>query len=263
MAEDSSSSASRSSPAPTRPCSAWSPQTPPTRPTHASQTRPAWSEPCSGCSGGCERRDRVSCRGQGRSVRSTPRCRVGRSRREAQARRGSWGRSEDDVGRSVSAGPRRHDTADPPGIGSVPRRRCIRARSPEAPRTKAVEHGHRGEYTDPMSWTGRHARAIGQAAEAGSRVSTSRDRSDGADLSLANARVHGRCRSVERGLENLLEIIHGLPSSRGRAPVSDCRVTRSRKVRGDRITTDPYRGSVKSRLLPVIRTAPPAVAVAR
>ena len=49
----------------------------------------------------------------------------------------------------------------------------------------------------------------------------------------------------------------------GRLHMSGTHVIRSRKVRGDSTSTEPYRGSVKSRLLPVIRTAPPAVAVAR
>lgn len=39
--------------------------------------------------------------------------------------------------------------------------------------------------------------------------------------------------------------------------------TLSRKARGENTSTDPYRGWVKSRLFPVIRIAPPDVAVAR
>lgn len=38
---------------------------------------------------------------------------------------------------------------------------------------------------------------------------------------------------------------------------------RSRNRRGDKISTGPYRSCVKSRVLPVIRIAPPAAAVAR
>ena len=40
-------------------------------------------------------------------------------------------------------------------------------------------------------------------------------------------------------------------------------VVPSRKVRGGQTSTDPYRGSTKSRVLPVIRIASPAAAVAR
>ena len=122
--------------------------------------------------------------------------------------------------------------------------------------------GYGGRWFGPGWGQARRRRVAGESRGAGYGCARLQARR-AADPSLANARAHGRCRSVERGPENLLAIIHGLPSSRGWAPVSDCRVTRSRKVRGDRITTDPYRGSVKSRLLPVIRTAPPAVAVAR
>ena len=40
-------------------------------------------------------------------------------------------------------------------------------------------------------------------------------------------------------------------------------VTLSRKARGDKTLTEPYRGRIRSRLFPVIRIAPPDVALAR
>ena len=59
-----------------------------------------------------------------------------------------------------------------------------------------------------------------------------------------------RCQDIDHALSSMLH-------------TAIYRVTRSRKPRGDRTMTGPYRGSVKSRLLPVTTTAAAAVAVAR
>ena len=67
---------------------------------------------------------------------------------------------------------------------------------------------------------------------------------------------HGRrtlCRAHRRAVD----------AERATAPARAAHAVRSRKARGVSTSTVPYRGSVKSRVLPEIKTAPPASAVAR